>query len=94
MADIQNVTLLCKNSYESYVTDRFGKDIKKSEVDDEHFEATVEVDLDPIFLGWLSGLVGGIRALGPAKVVDRLREIAATLDGVYGRGQTGREHLQ
>ena len=54
---------------------------------------TVDVDLDPLFLGWLSGLVGGIRALGPAKVVDRLREIAATLDGVYGRSQTGREHL-
>ena len=45
-------------------------------------------------IGWLSGLVGGIRALGPAKVVDRLREIAADLDGVYGRDQTGREHLQ
>ena len=27
-------------------------------------------------------------------LVDRLREIAADLDGVYGRDQTGREHLQ
>ena len=51
MADIQNVSLLCKNSYESYVTDRFGESIEKSEVDDEHFEVTVEVDLDPLFLG-------------------------------------------
>lgn len=94
MADLQNVTLMCKNSYESYVTDRFGTDIEKAEVDDEHFEVTVEVNLDPLFIGWLSGLVDGVRALGPAKVVDRLREIAASLDGVYGRDQTGREHLQ
>ena len=93
MADIQNVTLLCKNSYENYVTERFGADIEKSNVDDDHFEVTVEVDMDPLFIGWLSGLIDGIRALGPAKVVDRLREVAATLDGVYGRGQTGREHL-
>ena len=94
MADIQNVTLLCKNSYEKYVTDRFGTDIERSNVDDDHFEVTVEVDMDPLFIGWLSGLVDGIRALGPAKVVDRLREVAANLDGVYGRDQTGREHLQ
>ena len=93
MADIQKVTLLCRNSYESYVTDRFGEDVEKNEVDDEHFEVNVEVDLDELFIGWLSGLVGGIRALGPAKVVDRLRDVAAELDGVYGRGQTGREHL-
>ena len=30
MADIQNVTLLCKKSYENYVTDRFGDDIEKT----------------------------------------------------------------
>ena len=93
MADMQNVTLLCRKDYENYVTDRFGRDIEKTEVDDNHFEMTIEVDLDPLFIGWLSGLVEGIRALGPAKVVDRLREIAANLDGVYGRDQTGREHL-
>ena len=93
MVDMQNVTLLCRNDYEGYVTDRFGSDVEKKEVDGEHFEVTVEVDLDQIFVGWLSGLVEGIRVMGPAKVVDRLREVAAALDGVYGRGQTGREHL-
>ena len=29
MADMQNVTLLCKKSYENYVTDRFGSDMEK-----------------------------------------------------------------
>lgn len=94
MADMQNVTLLCNKDYMSYVTDRFGEAIEKTEVDDSHFEVTAEVDLDALFIGWLAGLVGGIRALGPAKVVDRLRDVAAELDGVYGRGRTGREHLQ
>ncbi|MBO6108309.1 MAG: WYL domain-containing protein [Eubacterium sp.] len=93
MADMQNVTLMCRKDYESYITERFGSDIEKNEVDDEHFEVTVEVDMDPVFIGWVAGLVGGIRALGPGKLVDRLRDIAAELDSVYGRDKTGREHL-
>ena len=93
MADIQTVTLMCENSYEKYVTDRFGDDVKKTPFDDDHFEVEVEADLDPLLVGWLAGLVAGIRVLGPGKVVERMREVAGELDGVYGRDQTGREHL-
>ncbi len=93
MADMQLLTLMCDKSYEKYVTDRFGNDVKITPMDDERVEVEVEADLDPLLIGWLAGLVAGIRVLGPGKVVDRMREIAGELDGVYGRDQTGREHL-
>ncbi len=93
MADIQNISLMCENSYEKYVTDRFGDDVKITPFDDDHIEVEVEADFDPLLVGWLAGLVDGIRVLGPGKVVDRMREVAEELDGVYGRDQTGREHL-
>lgn len=75
----ESVTLLCQNGFIGVIVDRFGRDVKIRPVDEDHFQAKVEVVSVIIF--WMGVRIrrrgyidrsrgcGGIFARGSAKNV-------------------------
>ena len=70
-----DVTLLCENSLMNSIVDRFGKDVKTTVVDDEHFKVTVPVDLSNHFYSWVFASAGRMRIVAPEKAKDGFNEI-------------------
>ena len=77
------VTLEGENGMVGVVIDRFGKDIPIVPVDENHFEASVNVVVSSQFFGWIMALGGGVRITGPGPVVKRMRDEVRKLAGQY-----------
>lgn len=77
------VELLCKNNMMGVLIDRVGKDFVQLKVDDEHFKAAVDVVPSKQFLGWVMGLGGGVKVIGPAPVVEDMKKEVARLAKDY-----------
>ena len=60
-----DVELLCHSSVMKYLIDNFGSDFPSETVDDEHFEATINVCTSTTFYRWVFGFSGKIRIVGP-----------------------------
>jgi predicted DNA-binding transcriptional regulator YafY len=76
---IQKVTLLCENAMASPIIDRFGKEISMIPVDEGHFRTHVEIAVSTQFLGWIFGLGGGVKILGPENVLEQMHSAAEAL---------------
>ena len=68
-----SVTLEGENALVGVLIDRFGKDIWLEPCGPDRFRAVVEVAVSPHFFGWIMGLGGGVRVVGPEPVVEQLR---------------------
>ena len=77
------VTLEGENAMVGVLIDRFGKDILIVPVDEDHFEAKVNVAVSPQFFGWIMALGDGVRITGPGPVVRKMREEARRLAARY-----------
>ena len=82
--DACSVKLRFHKSLLNVVIDRFGKDIPLVPIDDEHFEAKVNVAISPQFFGWIMALGKGITITGPEPVVRKMREEVRRLSEQYG----------
>ena len=82
--DILNISLLCKNEMAGVIIDRFGKDIPMIPVDDDHFEARVDMALSFLFLGWIASMGDGIQIIAPDEAVEQMREMVKKLGEIYG----------
>ena len=71
----ERVTLLCKNEMANVIIDQFGKETNLMRVDDEHFEARVDVVVSDQFLGWIISLGGKVRVVGPDDVKKKIIEL-------------------
>ena len=70
----ESVTLLCQNGFIGVIVDRFGRDVKIRPVDEDHFQAKVEVVVRNNIYGWVLGLGEGVTLIGPEDVAAALRE--------------------
>lgn len=77
--DLCTVELLCENETMRSVVDRFGTGVRTEAVDDWHFKAAVEVAPSPPFFGWVFTFGGKIRILGPAEVLQEMRDMSGWL---------------
>lgn len=77
------VILQGENHMVGILMDRFGKDIPLVPIDDEHFEAKVNVAISPQFFGWVMALGKGITITGPEPVVRKMREEVRRLREQY-----------
>lgn len=77
------VVLQGDNSMANVLLDRFGRDTPMVVIDDEHFEAKVNVAISPQFFGWIMALGRGITITGPEHVVRRMREEVHRLQEQY-----------
>ena len=69
------VELLCENKLMSSIVDKFGNDVKTEIVDEEHFKATVDVDLSGNFYGWVFASKGKMQILAPEWVSEEFQGI-------------------
>ena len=79
-----SVILQGENHMVGILMDRFGKDIPLVPIDDEHFEAKVNVAVSPQFFGWIMALGKGITITDPEPVVRKMREEVRRLSEQYG----------
>ncbi len=77
--DLQMVTLFCENDVMRSIIDRFGEGVRTEVVDDDHFQAIVEVAPSPPFFGWIFTFAGKIRILKPDNVLEEMRQMASWL---------------
>lgn len=77
--DLQMVTLFCENDVMRSIIDRFGEGVRTEIVDDDHFQAVVEVAPSPPFFGWIFTFAGKIRILKPDNVLEEMRQMASWL---------------
>ena len=77
------VTLEADNALVGIIIDRFGQDVWIRPVDEDRFEARVEVAISPQFFGWVMALGKGVRITGPTPVVRRMRQEARRLSEQY-----------
>ena len=76
---LQMVTLFCENDVMRSIIDRFGEGVRTEVVDDDHFQAIVEVAPSPPFFGWIFTFAGKIRILKPDNVLEEMRQMASWL---------------
>ena len=64
----QRVELICDNSVMDYIVDRFGDEVETAPLDDNTFQASVDVAVSKPFFGWVFGFDGKIKIAGPEDV--------------------------
>ncbi|MDO5156857.1 MAG: WYL domain-containing protein [Eubacteriales bacterium] len=79
----KTVQLEFENYLAGVVLDRFGKDVKMRAMDDRHFKVAVEVAISPQFFGWVMGLGSGVKIVGPAEVVEQMKQEVGAIHKLY-----------
>lgn len=79
-----SVVLEAENHMAGVLIDRFGKDINIKPIDDQHFQATVNIFVSQQFIGWVIGLGKGVRIIGPEPIVERMKMEIRRLAEQYG----------
>lgn len=78
-----NVHIRFRNRLADSVIDEFGKDITMIPIDDEHFTITAPIEVSPTFYSWIATFGRRVKILGPAPVVDGMREFLERSMSMY-----------
>lgn len=81
--DSELVTLRCNKRLAGVMIDRFGQDITMISVDEDNFDLTVKVTVSPPFLSWVCQFNGAVTVTSPAKVQQKLKEMAENILNSY-----------
>lgn len=71
---LETARLACDVSGVNIVADRFGKEVRFRQQDDETSIATVKVRVSPQFFGWIAGMNGTVKIAGPERLVEQYRD--------------------
>ena len=69
------VEMVFQNRMIDTVIDKFGKDIRLTKTDDQHFRITVPVAVSPQFFAWVFGLGNYATIIGPESVVKQMKDM-------------------
>jgi len=69
------VTLVCEASMMDHVIDRFGEEVETYPIGTDRFGVKADVELSPLFYGWVVGFAGKIQIEGPEEAVDGFKEL-------------------
>lgn len=78
-----HVTIEAENAMAGVMIDRFGKDLMIFPKDENHFIAHVNVVVSRQFLGWIFALGEGVKIIGPANIVEQMRQEAERISKQY-----------
>ena len=78
-----NVRIRFRKELADAVIDQFGKDVMMVPVDEDHFTITVPVEVSPTFFAWISTFGRRVKILGPAPVVEKMREFIHRVADMY-----------
>ena len=79
----ENVKLRFGNHLVGAVIDRLGRDVFITPDGEEHFTVSTEVVVSPHFFAWITSFGGGAQIIGPANVVEEMREHIQTVARLY-----------
>ena len=65
------------------VIDQFGKDTMLIPIDDQHFTATLPVELSPPFFAWVASFGRAAKILYPQSVIDEMRKFIEKVSDMY-----------
>ena len=71
----ESVTLRFGNSLIGAVYDKFGEDTKMERIDADSCTAKVDVQISPIFWGWLFQFAGEMQIMEPVELIDTYRSL-------------------
>lgn len=78
-----NVRIRFRKELADAVIDQFGKDIFMMPVDEEHFTITAPIEVSPTFFAWISTFGRRVKILGPAPVVEKMRDFIQASADMY-----------
>ena len=81
--EVMRVSFEGSNEIVGILFDRFGKDIPVIPQENDRFTASIDIAVSPNFLGWVFSLGDKLRITGPEELVERMREEARRLSGLY-----------
>ena len=79
----ETVSLYCERAMAGVMIDRFGQDIIMVPKGEGAFATHVLVSVSPQFYGWIAGLGGQVRILGPERVRNEFRDYLDRLRDQY-----------
>lgn len=66
------------------IVDRFGVERPiYSRVDDNHYKVNVEIEVSPMFFGWLAGFGRRVKLLSPSPIVEAYKNHINKISGMY-----------
>ena len=65
------------------VIDQFGKDTMLIPIDDQHFTATLPVELSPPFFAWVASFGRAAKILYPQSAIDEMRKFIEKVSDMY-----------
>ena len=77
-----HVTFRCKNSMADVVIDRFGRDVMLTPEGD-HFRFHADINVSPLFFGWLASFGSDIRLEAPSEIVSRFKSYLNDIQNQY-----------
>ncbi len=77
------VTLECQNDLAGVIFDRFGKDVTLYPKTADTFVVHVNVIASKQFLGWIFAIGGGIKIVGPEKLVSQMQAMTKSFADQY-----------
>ena len=78
-----DVQIRFRNELADAVIDQFGNDIFMMPVDEDHFTITAPIEISPTFFAWISTFGRRVKILGPAPVVEKMREFIGRVSEMY-----------
>ena len=77
--ELVTVTFECDEAGVGIVSDRFGKDVRLSPQGRDRCRAVAKVRVSEQFFGWVAGMAGKVRIVGPKKLVTQYRDYLQSL---------------
>ena len=78
-----DVQIRFRNELADAVIDLFGMVIFMMPVDEDHFTITAPIEISPTFFAWISTFGRRVKILGPAPVVEKMREFIGRVSEMY-----------
>jgi len=74
--ETKTVELRCTNDLMKIIIDRFGEDVHTEIIDENHFNAIVDVSVSPTFYGWVFQFGGKMSIVSPGEVKEEYLRMA------------------
>jgi len=74
------VELECRNELMKVLVDKFGEDFYTEILNEDWFKAVIDVDISPIFYGWLFQFTGRMKLTAPAEILNEYRKMLFNAD--------------
>jgi len=77
------VEIIFENRLIGVVVDRFGEDVKTFTLDENHFKALIDVEISPIFIGWIMQFKSAAKITAPQNLIDEIKGLCMEILDVY-----------